>query len=51
MRLLVRGFDADLRLHDLYIPGIGTVTSIFPCGSCINDPIHIGAEPIFTAFA
>lgn len=22
-----------------YVPGIGVVTSIFPCGSCINDPI------------
>jgi uncharacterized CHY-type Zn-finger protein len=27
-----------------YVPGLGVVTTFFPCGTCINDPI-------FTAFA
>jgi len=33
----------------VYIPGLGMAYSVFPCGSCINDPVFTGG--VFTAFA
>lgn len=33
----------------VYVPGIGWTFSVYPCGSCIDDPSI--NSPIFTAFA